>query len=181
MDWLKKAKRNDLVFIYFSGHGAQIKNYKGKDGGKDEAFVVKNKEMILDDDFFRWVSKLKSKNIITVVDACFSKGLKKSGMKTDNSVIKYYDINADKKTKTKASKINNIFNKNTLIASAYENSIAREDSRYGGVFTTRLIRALNSGNNIGLSLGTIFKKVSGNKISWGREKSGVLRKIKLSK
>ncbi|HIE01064.1 MAG TPA: caspase family protein, partial [Thiotrichaceae bacterium] len=92
-----KVDSNDLVIIYYSGHGTQ-----GEDGGEideedgyDELFVAYSENIndstsqLRDDDFSKRVAKIPADNILIVIDACFSAGLTRG--ETSNERVKYWD------------------------------------------------------------------------------------------
>lgn len=69
----QKAKKEDLVFIYFTGHGDQVED-KNKDepDSLDEALVLYN-ELLIDDEINVMLSKFKAgvKKVL-MIDACHS-------------------------------------------------------------------------------------------------------------
>jgi tetratricopeptide (TPR) repeat protein len=83
--WLKKnAKKDDLVLIYFSGHGTQIVDTDGDENdGLDECIVPcdvdvdDNSSLIVDDQFAYWVRNLQSERVLIIFDNCFSGGAAK--------------------------------------------------------------------------------------------------------
>lgn len=89
MAWLAQvAAPEDLVFIFFSGHGTQIPDDDGDELDLlDEAFVTYNvqnnpnwteRDVVRDDDFARMVSRLRTDRVVSVLDTCHSGGLRKS-------------------------------------------------------------------------------------------------------
>jgi hypothetical protein len=88
MEWLQRqAGPGDLVFIFFSGHGS---NYTDNDNdeadGLDEVFVTYDVQLatfptagdvVLDDEFARWVNALNTDRVVSVLDTCHSGGLYK--------------------------------------------------------------------------------------------------------
>lgn len=66
-----KPNPGDLVFLYFSGHGDQVKDISGdEDDGMDEVLVGSN-ACLLDDDLRPiWVEYGPEVRIVMVVDAC---------------------------------------------------------------------------------------------------------------
>ncbi len=80
--WLKSnSTKNDLVFIFFSGHGTQIPDGDGdEDDGLDECLIPYDfdnsdlSSVITDDIFAYWIRNLSSENILIVFDNCFSGG-----------------------------------------------------------------------------------------------------------
>ena len=83
--WLKsKAKKNDMVVIFFSGHGSQIDDTDNdEDDGLDECLVpydfdsYDSSSLISDDIFAYWIRNLQSENILIIFDSCFSGGAAK--------------------------------------------------------------------------------------------------------
>lgn len=86
--WLKEAGPNDKVFIYFSGHGAQVPDTNGdEEDGLDELWVTYDTAInpqrhlinyLLDDEVDEMVSSLASKNVLIVLDSCHSGSAAKS-------------------------------------------------------------------------------------------------------
>ncbi|MCP4695308.1 MAG: caspase family protein [Gammaproteobacteria bacterium] len=85
------AKANDRVIIYFSGHGARVKDDDGDEAHdeykRDEVFVtmdtrnmaeLKRAGVVPDDRFVALVNVLSTNRVITVIDACFSGGMYKN-------------------------------------------------------------------------------------------------------
>jgi hypothetical protein len=94
MEWLRqKARPQDIVVIYFSGHGMQVKDPTGTSSdGFDEALVPYDlespnataRDAVWAQEFANWVNKLQTNNVITVIDACHSAGLYRS---LDNELL----------------------------------------------------------------------------------------------
>jgi uncharacterized caspase-like protein/Tfp pilus assembly protein PilF len=81
--WLKRkiAKKDDLVLVYFSGHGTQIIDTDGDEiDGLDECLVPwdvdidDNSSLISDDEFAYWIRNLQSERVLIIFDNCFSGG-----------------------------------------------------------------------------------------------------------
>lgn len=80
--WLVEGvEADDQVLIYFTGHGAQMQDQNSdEDDGLDEFFLahdfqVKNnvaEGALVDDDFYKFLSRIPTENILLVVDACHS-------------------------------------------------------------------------------------------------------------
>jgi len=83
--WLKsKLNQNDLLIIFFSGHGTQITDTDGdEDDGLDECLVPYDfdgndaSSVITDDMFAYWIRNLKSDNVLIIFDNCYSGGAAK--------------------------------------------------------------------------------------------------------
>lgn len=78
-DWIiQQVGPNDKAFIYFSGHGSQIKDYSGDENDNlDEFLVVYDTSptrltFLLDDELNRLLTSIKSKNVLAVMDCCHS-------------------------------------------------------------------------------------------------------------
>ncbi len=171
MEWLRqKAGPDDLVLIFFSGHGSTVKDDDGDEAdGVDEGFVMydahgqsfaRARYLVRDDEFAKWVNRISAKRIITFIDACHSGGLQKT---FTGARIKFY-INGElgvlparigsinKKFKTilgrkkdmaggvDAGSDGNV--KGLVFAAAKENQAALETAE-GGLFVTCLMEALD--------------------------------------
>jgi len=87
LGWLRRiARPNDLVMIFFSGHG-----YQGADDGADERdgvdefFVLHDTidgsvddTALRDDEFGRFLDRLSSEHVLVFFDGCYSGGLARS-------------------------------------------------------------------------------------------------------
>ncbi len=95
---------DDLVIIYYSGHGTQAEDGGEIDesDGLDELFVtyskainntnskaIKTKYQLRDDDFSKLVGNIPTDNILIVIDACFSAGLTRGDASSER--VKYLD------------------------------------------------------------------------------------------
>ncbi|MBI1206923.1 MAG: DUF4384 domain-containing protein [Azospirillum sp.] len=89
MDWLREsAGPEDLVVIYYSGHGAQVPDRSGSGiNGNESAFVpyeFNNEDragpgdFVRNSEFVKWVNAIPSGNIVTVIDSCHSGGFYRS-------------------------------------------------------------------------------------------------------
>ena len=80
--WLgDNVKENDVVFIYFSGHGSQLLDRdRDEEDGYDECIVPYDYTgndyglLIPDDEFAYWLRNIPSSNILLIMDCCFSGG-----------------------------------------------------------------------------------------------------------
>lgn len=80
--WLTKGVgKDDRVLLYFSGHGSQMRDRNGDEADRLDEFLVAYdfgvtgntpRGYILDDDLNRALSKIPSRNVYVVVDACQS-------------------------------------------------------------------------------------------------------------
>lgn len=89
MEWLRQsAQADDLVLIFFSGHGTTIEDDDGDEAdGLDEAYVMYDvqgstypsaQQVVRDDEFAAWVDRLPTDRVIAFIDACHSGGMRKS-------------------------------------------------------------------------------------------------------
>ena len=87
MVWLRaQVNPNDLVLIFFSGHGSRVPDDNGDEAdGWDEGFVMfdvqdagyaSSDHLVRDDQFTSWLDGLATDRVLTVIDSCFSAGLK---------------------------------------------------------------------------------------------------------
>jgi len=87
-DWLiKDTKDGDRIYLYFSGHGLQVKDLnKDEEDGMDEALASYNikavdtdwSNVILDDDLEPLLEKMKGRVVTLVIDACHSGTISRS-------------------------------------------------------------------------------------------------------
>ncbi|MBS3789122.1 caspase family protein [Candidatus Bipolaricaulota bacterium] len=141
-----EVEENDLVVIYFSGHGATGLDYNNdEEDGYDEYYVTYDTDTssrarlystgINDDQFGNWLTSMDSKQVVIFLDSCYSGG-------------------ATKETKgvslpgQKAIPKNKIFNdfsfeNRLLFAASEENQPSWESEKLGqGVFTHFLLQGL---------------------------------------
>ena len=80
---LKRTSRpGDVIFIYWSGHGARCEDTGGDEqDGCDEVLVPYDGDprrieetMIVDDAFGRWIQELDGRKVVVIVDACYGGG-----------------------------------------------------------------------------------------------------------
>jgi len=76
-DALDSADANDLLFIYFSGHGGRIPDDDpGEEAdGFDEALFLYDYSWISDDALEQYLARVPMQRIVVMVDSCFSGGL----------------------------------------------------------------------------------------------------------
>lgn len=80
--WLgESTKKEDDVFFYFSGHGTRVDDMDGNEqDGLDEAFcpyetdLDKTASVILDDEIGYWFRRVRSSQVIVILDCCHSGG-----------------------------------------------------------------------------------------------------------
>lgn len=107
-DWLiDGVTEEDQVLIYFTGHGSQVKDNTGdEEDGKDEFFLAHDfhvsdgvaKAALVDDDLYKVLSMIPTRNILLMVDACHSgtgfKSYSGSLSGASNGVAKFADTGA---------------------------------------------------------------------------------------
>ena len=147
--WLKtKAKKNDLVIIFFSGHGTQILDTDGdEDDGLDECLLpydFDNEDystVIIDDVFAYWIKNLQSERILIVFDNCFSGG----AAKQKGVSLKGVKGNIGKDDFTKDI-IREVPRKGTaLFSGSKANQVSFESKEFqNGIFTHFLLKSISS-------------------------------------
>lgn len=69
----QKAEPDDLVFIYYSGHGGQVPDQTGdEEDGMDETWCLYNGQLIDDELHALWGDFKKGTRIIVISDSCHS-------------------------------------------------------------------------------------------------------------
>lgn len=77
----KVAKKEDTVFLYFSGHGMYMKDAKAKNGMRNY-LICYDRPHISDEDLNDYLSAIRSTKTIFVFDCCYSGGIAKKGKNT---------------------------------------------------------------------------------------------------
>jgi len=182
----KVAHRNDLVLIYFSGHGAQIVDSDGDEtDGLDECLVPwdvdvdDNSSLISDDLFAYWVRNLTSERVLIIFDNCFGggaareKGILMPGMKGGN-VIDDFSQDLTREVPRQGTAL--------LAASKPEQVSFESDEFKNGVFTHFLKESIssNADNNIDgiIDAQELFYSVRGktleySKSTWKKEQEPI--------
>ncbi len=167
INWLRSnVGKNDLVLIYYSGHGTKIPDDNGDEAdGFDEALVpydLANKDnwnnpnaYIRDDELKQWLKTIKAGAVVTLFDACHSGGLHKSFL---NARRKFFAkgglaaegaraINKDGMPRdiVDSGLSNNSGTKYMMLSAADEMQFALEIPNKGGVFTHGLLAELKKG------------------------------------
>lgn len=85
--WLREAGPDDQVLVYFSGHGAYVRDTNGdEDDGQDELWVTADTRVangrlenyLLDDEVDQLLAGLSSNNVLVILDSCHSGSASKS-------------------------------------------------------------------------------------------------------
>lgn len=73
-NWLVNGVNpDDKVLFYYSGHGGQLRDMEGDENdGCDEALVPSDERMISDDEICEMIEKVPSKQMLIILDSCFS-------------------------------------------------------------------------------------------------------------
>ncbi|MBP7335870.1 caspase family protein [Niveispirillum sp.] len=178
MAWLaRNAGPDDLVFIFFSGHGYTMKDDNGDESdGLDEMFVTQDVEgasrisrdiLVSDDEFAIWSRAIRARNLIAVLDTCHSGGLHKSIAGTPTGAkAKSFDADVWEADRAPAATAKSAFGeepettakamtdgiRGVVIAAAEEAQAALEGPE-GGLFTVALLKSWSSGQtgNLGQS------------------------------
>jgi hypothetical protein len=71
------VSERDLALFYFTGHGTQVTDYSGDESDKrDEAFLPYDgrtiSTLLVDDDLDRLINRIKTRNVVVILDACHS-------------------------------------------------------------------------------------------------------------
>lgn len=77
----KSAKKDDTVFIYFSGHGMYMKDAKAKNGMRNY-LICYDRPHISDEELNDFLDDIKSEKTVLVMDCCYSGGIAKKGKNT---------------------------------------------------------------------------------------------------
>jgi len=145
----KWVRKQDKVFLYFSGHGTQIPDNDsdendGQTGCYDEALVISDGgngiDTIRDDFFVTQVNNIAEKShLTTIIDSCFSGGMLRGTQKCLDMRPKYWftDDDADYLPKKDCpSGIKRL--KGTVYTASKEYQLAWEVTN-GGIFTISFI------------------------------------------
>ena len=171
MEWLRgRARPQDLVFLYFSGHGAQIDDSSGTSSdGKDELLIPYDFETkhppslrdgVFSQELSRWINALPTRNVISVLDTCHSAGLYRSiegdvlgarkksfTIPGDTEMTRPADLNAEPQAGTRsAGGRGRVPANGTLMAAAKRDQSALEGPQ-GSFFTLALLRELRTSSS----------------------------------
>jgi hypothetical protein len=142
-----RVNGEDLVIIYFSGHGAKTTDKNGDErDGCDESFATHG-GALKDDDFAKLVEAIPTRNILMVIDACFSASLtKKEEPEEIEQRSKYYPNSCKSKDGIVYSHVGRLDQpkKGVLLSAATEGQNAIELEGQGGRFTISLLKVLKS-------------------------------------
>lgn len=168
LEWLAATtKPEDSAIIYFSGHGSSIPDQPPLDeeDGRDEAFVlypgqskdyraaIRDKIIMVDDDFNVKLKKIPARKKVIVADCCHSGTIHKTLGSGDEELVCKYMPFRDPDTGQEIERIGakaaptNYGNDNeAILAACLDNQSSFEVAgRQAGLFTDCLIEAINKG------------------------------------
>ena len=147
---VRVAGPDDMVYVHYSGHGSQVEDENGDESdGLDETLVPQDGRTpgvpdITDDELDRIFARLRSKNVVVVLDSCHS------GTATRALDIRARSVPRDTRTElyhtgtqTRAI-VPTISSRYVLMSAAASNEEALDgpvDGRYQGFFTYALARS----------------------------------------
>lgn len=170
LGWLaRQTNPEDLVFVYFSGHGTQIPDRLPLDepDGLDEAFVCYHEKgdlslddpqlgsaLLVDDDFEALSLRIPARRRILVVDSCHSGSINKDV--SGRLISKYLPLvppSMLKELKVEPTRTSNRIGfgdvaaaRDTVAAACEEAESSFEDrSKQGGLFTYWFIKSMQEG------------------------------------
>lgn len=76
-----KVKKDDVVFIYFSGHGSKERDVNSPTGTRNY-LVCFNRPHLYDHELDKLLSQIQSPKTVVVLDCCYSGGISKKGKAT---------------------------------------------------------------------------------------------------
>ncbi|TGK37938.1 caspase family protein [Leptospira andrefontaineae] len=140
-----KAKADDTVFLYFSGHGAFQRDEKAKNGMRN-LIICYDRPHLSDDELNDYLEAIKSPKTVFVFDCCFSGGIAKKGKATRGSANVPIPEGSDGTVKQDSQDF--FFQDKAIISSADDNQTAIEvgGTINHGIFTYNFGKALSSGD-----------------------------------
>ncbi len=185
IQWLaRETKPEDLVFIYFSGHGTQVKDTGARDeeDGMDEALICYhskgelrgddpdlNRILLIDDEFADMMKEVPAKRRVMVVDSCHSGTVHKQ--LGGNLVSKYLPLLTESQMKecrlsakgARSPLTKGEFGqfKDTLLAACADVETSYEDrSKKSGLFTYWLLNNTRGGIDLAGAFNAARSRVS---------------------
>jgi uncharacterized caspase-like protein len=142
----------DTIFLFFSGHGERGPDENGDEEDKLDEYLVpydavpgQYHTMIVDDEFARWLRELDGRNIVILLDSCFSGDATKGpdlprGLGPAAGAGKAFDFLDGEMNRTKAVSRSNC----VLLAASQADQLAWEfEDLNSGVFTYYFVQALD--------------------------------------
>ncbi len=154
----KKAAKDDVVFLYFAGHGYYQRDASAKNGMRNY-IVCYDRPHLSDDELNEYLGAIQSPKTILALDCCFSGGITKKGKKTRGEEI---PIPEGVQGTVKESD-DFYFQNKVIISSADDNQTAIElgGNINHGIFTYHFGRAMESadlnGDKVITALEAFFK------------------------
>ncbi|WCL48819.1 caspase family protein [Leptospira sp. GIMC2001] len=138
-----KVKKDDTVFLYFSGHGTTQRDAKAPNGLRN-LLICYDRPHISDDELNNYLEKIKSPKTLFVLDCCYSGGIAKKGLSTRGAAAIPIPEGSDGIVKQNAEDY--YFQNKAVISSSDDNETSIEvgGSINHGVFTYNFGRALES-------------------------------------
>jgi archaellum component FlaG (FlaF/FlaG flagellin family) len=139
----RKSKKDDTVFLYFSGHGTYQKDAKAPNGLRNY-IVCYDRPHISDEELNKYLSKIDSPKTLFMLDCCYSGGIAKKGKNTRGSSP--VPISEGANGVVKQNSEDYYFQNKAIISSADDNQTAIEvgGAINHGIFTYNFGRALES-------------------------------------
>lgn len=151
LDQLARATGpDDIVYVHYSGHGSQVEDENGDESdGLDETLVPQNGRTagvadITDDELDRVFSRMRSRNVVVVLDSCHSGTATRSFDIRARSVPRDTRTELYRQTTQTRAIVPGISSRYVLMSAAAANEEALDgpvDGRYHGFFTYALARS----------------------------------------
>ncbi|PJZ71148.1 hypothetical protein CH373_01115 [Leptospira perolatii] len=141
-----RAKDEDTVFLYFSGHGAFQRDASAKNGMRN-LIICYDRPHLSDDELNDYLAKIKSPKTVFVFDCCFSGGIAKKGKATRGSASVPIPEGSDGTVRQDPQDF--FFQDKAIISSADDNETAIEvgGNINHGIFTYNFGKALSADLN----------------------------------
>ena len=158
---LDGADENDLLFLFFSGHGGRVPDdqpYEEADG-YDEVLYLYDSAYISDDALEQQLANVPMKRIVVMIDSCFSGGHLGKGAKLPTASNWAADWSADLRqlSRNRPQDLDSLTKRIVAITASREAEYSWESATLGhGVFTYALLEALSgSADEVGDSDGFV--------------------------
>jgi len=155
----RKAASDDVVFLYFAGHGFYQRDANAKNGMRNY-IVCYDRPHLSDDELNNYLASIKSPKTVFAFDCCFSGGIAKKGKKTRGDK----DVPIPDGTQGVVKEADDFFFQNkVIISSADDNQTAIElgGNINHGIFTYHFGRAMENadlnGDKVITALEAFFK------------------------
>jgi hypothetical protein len=151
-----KAKPDDVVFLYFAGHGGFERDAKAKNGMRNYLLCYERPHLY-DEELDTYLKSIKSEKTVFVVDACHSGGISKKGKATRGN--KDVPIPDGKQGTVRQDTEDYFFQNKTVVASADDSETAIElgGTINHGIFTYYFGRAMEDGDLNGDKVTTVLE------------------------